>query len=143
LIPYGVINRGVCNENHSVLIAVHNGKVYVIDPKNKSEYQITSVPHKSLVSGMQRWSDGTNCGRYTAYTLLQLINQYETPADFDLTTALAAIKRPNLSNLKNEYANLLSDINLLDSEKLVSYEQHLDATHQYDESRQIINLDER
>ncbi len=110
LIPYGVTNRGIFHEDHSVLVAIYNTQIYVIDPKNKSDYQIFAVPYKQITTNMQKIYDRTNCGRYTAYTAIKLTESFlsdKSQDTFELADLINTIDKPNLSKLQQEFQDIL------------------------------------
>ena len=103
LIPYGVTNRGTFHEDHSVLIAIYAEKIYIIDPKNKSDYQINVAPYKTVSTNMQKWYDRTNCGRYTAHIAIRLANKFLDHAndhEFNMIEQIKTIDVPKLADLQ-------------------------------------------
>jgi hypothetical protein len=111
LIPYGVTDRRLFRENHSILVAIYKKQYYVIDPKCIcKDYQITNITYKAVSPGIQGQLDRTNCGRYTAYIAIYLAEKFRQSdsGKFDLLHELGQIPTNiNLLDLQKKYADIL------------------------------------
>lgn len=107
LVPYGITNR-TFGEDHSVLVAIYNKKVFDIDLKSFSinSTQINFPLIKKINKGLQSLTDSLNSGRYTAYTSIYLAKEFVKvgKAGFDIEKTLGLIKEPELAELQRKYA---------------------------------------
>ena len=111
LIPIGLTERPLRPTGHAVLGVVQGEKTYIIDPKRNwresSDYEGTTIT--PLCTNFQSLTDGTNCGRYTIYTAIQLAKKLELKPDTDISEFVKEIQKtpPNLNKIQDEYKDYM------------------------------------
>ena len=111
LIPIGLTERPSRPTGHAVLGVVQGENTYIIDPKRNlfylTDYKGTNIT--ALNTYFQGLTDGKNCGRYTAYTAIQLAHRLQLEPDTDIPEFVEAMAKtkPNLSDIQEKYAEFM------------------------------------
>ncbi|MBU2898149.1 hypothetical protein [Vibrio hepatarius] len=111
LIPIGLTERPLRPTGHAVLGVVQGEKTYIIDPKTNvfesSDYKGTTIT--PLCTNFQGLTDGTNCGRYTAFTAIELAQTLELKPDTDISEFVKEMQKtpPDLNKIQDEYKDYM------------------------------------
>ena len=99
LVPIGLSERGFMKEPHAVLGVITEKGIYIVDSKN-NKYP---SPIISLTTKFQDYTDRTNCGRYTAYTAIEIAKAFENKKPQSVSEAVSHIPKPFLNKIQQSY----------------------------------------